>query len=205
MSYPALVKNLLDEFQKLPGIGAKTAERLVFYLLKSPDEEVIRLANAIRILKERVKKCRHCFNIADQDPCEICSDPKRDRSIICVVEQPKDLLVLEKTGYYQGVYHVLMGHLAPLDNEHAESLTVPHLVKRVQESLQSEVPVKEVIIATNPNLEGDTTALYIFNQLKEYPVNVSKIARGIPSGTSIEFANQEILADALTERKRLNK
>lgn len=206
MSYPALVKNLLDEFQKLPGVGAKTAERLVFYLLKSPKEDALALANAIRIMKEQVKNCRHCFNVTDQDPCGICSDVRRDRTTICVVEQPKDLLAIEKTGHYQGLYHVLMGHLAPLDDEHAENLTIDHLVRRVlepDESLGAETQVKEIIIATNPNLEGDTTALYLLNILKEYPIRISRIARGIPSGTSIEFANQEILADALTERKSL--
>lgn len=203
MSYPALVKKLLDELQKLPGIGAKTAERLVFHILKSPEREVMALADAIRLVKERVKKCRHCFNITDQDPCAICSDSRRDQSTICVVEQPKDLLALEKTGSYQGLYHVLMGHLAPLDNIHAENLTIEHLLKRVKRSLNSQHPVKEVILATNPNLEGDTTALYLYDLLKQYPIQVTKIARGIPSGASIEFANQQILAEALSERRSL--
>lgn len=205
MAYPALVKKLLEELQKLPGIGAKTAERLVFHMLKASNEEVMALADAIRMVKEQIKKCRYCFNITDQDPCLICSDPRRDRSTICIVEQPKDLLAIEKTGYYQGLYHVLMGRLAPLDDEHVENLTIDSLTRRIQETFHSDTPVKEVIIATNPNLEGDTTALYLYNIFKECPVKISKIARGIPSGTSIEFASQEIIADALAERKNLNK
>jgi recombination protein RecR len=201
MSYPPIIRNLLKDLQKLPGVGAKTAERLVFHLLKAPVEDVLSLANNLRQLKEAVKKCRYCFSITEDDPCQICSDPKRDASVICVVEQPKDLLAIEKTGYYQGLYHVLLGRLAPLDNEHAENLTSDALKERIRNSLASPRPVKEIILATNPNLEGDTTALYLFNILKEFPLTVSRIARGIPSGSNIEFANQAILTDALVERK----
>lgn len=204
MSYPPLVKKLLKDLQKLPGVGAKTAERLVFHLLKAPSEEVLSLAENLRQLKETVKKCRYCFSITEEDPCNICSDPKRDASVICVVEQPKDLLAIEKTGHYLGLYHVLLGRLAPLENEHAENLTIEPLKRRIRNSLSSPQPVKEVILATNPNLEGDTTALYLFNVLKEFPVIVSRIARGIPSGSSIEFANQAILTDALVERKNFS-
>jgi recombination protein RecR len=203
MAYPPLIKTLLQELQQLPGVGPKTAERLVFYLLKAPAEEVLALAETLRMLKENIKPCHHCFNITEEDPCIICSDPKRDVGTICVVEQPKDLLAIEKTGHYQGLYHVLMGRLAPLDNEHAENLTIEPLKERIKNSLNSPHPIKELIIATNPNLEGDTTALYICNILKEYPVMVSRIARGIPSGSSIEFATQAILTDALTERRRI--
>lgn len=201
MTYPPLIKKLIGELQKLPGIGPKTAERLVFHLLKSSKEEVLELADTIRQMKETVQKCRYCFNLTEQDPCLICSNPQRDNSMICVVEQPKDLLAIEKTSHYLGLYHVLMGRLAPLENEHAEGLTIDALRERIANSLNSKQPVKEVIIATNPNLEGDTTALYISNMLKDYPIHISRIARGIPTGSSIEFANQAILTDALAERK----
>ena len=203
MAYPNILKNLLEELQKLPGIGAKTAERLMFHILKAPDQEVFALASAIREVKEKVKKCKYCFNITEEDPCMICSNPKRDQSILCIVEQPKDLLAIEKTGQYQGLYHVLMGKLAPLENEHPEHLTIDALLKRIQKSLGTDTPIREVILATNPNLEGDTTALYLFNCLKEYPLLISRIARGISSGSSIEFANEAILSDALNDRKTL--
>ncbi|NUM36737.1 MAG: recombination protein RecR [Candidatus Brocadiae bacterium] len=203
MAYPSILKNLLEELQKLPGIGAKTAERLMFHILKAPDKDVFALSMAIREVKEKVKKCKYCFNITEEDPCMICSNPKRDQSILCIVEQPKDLLAIEKTGQYQGLYHVLMGKLAPLENEHPEHLTIDSLLKRIQKSLESTTPIKEIILATNPNLEGDTTALYLLNCLKEYPILVSRIARGISSGSSIEFANEAILSDALNDRKTL--
>ncbi len=193
----------MEEFQKLPGIGAKTAERLMFHILKAPEKDVFALANAIREVKEKVKKCKYCFNITEEDPCIICSNPKRDQTVLCIVEQPKDLLAIEKTGQYQGLYHVLMGKLAPLENEHPEHLTIDALLTRIQKSLESPSPFQEVILAMNPNLEGDTTALYLLNCLKDYPVLVSRIARGISSGSSIEFANEAILSDALNDRKTL--
>lgn len=203
MVYPNLLKHLLDELQKLPGIGSKTAERLAFHILKAPEGEVLALADAIRQVKQNVKKCRYCFHITDEDPCAICNNPQRDKSIICVVEQPKDLMSLEKTGEYRGLYHVLMGRLAPLEGEHAEQLTTAKLLERVRDSLSTNTPVKEIILATNPNMEGDTTSLYLLNLLKEFPVIVSRIARGISAGSSIEFANNAILSDALKDRKTL--
>ena len=205
MAYPTILKNLLKELQKLPGIGAKTAERLAFHILKAPEKDVLALADTIRMVKINVKKCQFCFHITDEDPCQICSNPMRDHSIICVVEQSKDLLSLEKTGHYQGVYHVLMGRLAPLENEHPEHLTIKELLSRIEQSLTTEQPVKEVIIATNPNLEGDTTSLYLLKLLDPYPITVSRIARGISAGSSIEFANEVILTDALADRKTLKQ
>ena len=203
MAYPTILKKLLEELQKLPGIGAKTAERLVFHILKAPKDEVIALSEAIRMVKEKVRKCRFCFNITDEDPCMICTDVSRDKSVLCIVEQPKDLLAIEKTGQFHGTYHVLMGRLAPLEDEHPEDLTLEPLLERIKESLRTKTPIKEVILATNPNLEGDTTSLYVQNLLKDFPVTVSRIARGISSGSSIEFANPVILTDALMERKTL--
>lgn len=205
MAYPAILKKLLEELEKLPGIGAKTAERLMFHILKASDEEAFALADSIRMVKEKVQKCRYCFNITDEDPCIYCANDKRDHSTICVVEQPKDLLAIEKTGHYQGLYHVLMGRLAPLEDQHPEHLTIDHLAKRIENSMQSASPVREVIIATNPNLEGDTTSLYLCKILEKYPITISRIARGISSGTSIEFANSAILTDAMMERKTLER
>lgn len=203
--YPTILKNLLEELQKLPGVGPKTAERLVFHILKASEKEVFALADAIRVVKEKVKKCRYCFNITDEDPCLLCTNPQRDQSIVCVVEQPKDLLSIEKTGYFQGLYHVLMGKLAPLENEHPEHLTIDALVSRIKNSLTTPHPIREIILAMNPNLEGDTTALYLLNLLKDLPVVVSQIARGISAGSSIEFANEAILTDALHDRKTLKQ
>lgn len=205
MIYPTILKNLLVELQKLPGIGLKTAERLAFYILKASDEDIYCLADTIRAVKEKVKKCRYCYNITEEDPCPICSNPSRDHSVICVVEQPKDLLSIEKSGTYQGTYHVLMGRLAPLDNEHAEYLTIDALKKRVEDSLKTSTPVREIILATNPNLEGDTTALYILQEFQKYPIVISRLARGISAGASIEFASELIITDALNERKTLNQ
>lgn len=203
MAYPFVITKLIKELQKLPGIGAKTAERLVFHILKISDNEAFELSNAIREVKENVKKCRFCFNITDEDPCIICANPRRDRSVFCVVEQPKDLLAIEKTGNYNGLYHVLMGRFSPLEDEHVEDLTIKELIGRIEESYKLKTPVKEVIIATNPNLEGDTTSLYLLSELKKFPVKISRIARGISSGSSIEFANAAILTDAINERKVL--
>lgn len=203
MAYPNLLKNLLVELQKLPGIGIKTAERLAFHILKAPEAEALALAEAIRQVKQNVKKCRYCFHITDEDPCIICSNPQRDRTTICVVEQPKDLLAIEKTGEYQGLYHVLMGRLAPLEGEHADQLTIAQLLDRIRTSMATDKPIKEVILATNPNMEGDTTSLHLLNLLQEFPITISRIARGISAGSSIEFANNAILSDALRDRKTL--
>lgn len=196
MAYTRSLKNLIAEFAKLPGIGNKTAERLGFYILNVSRVEAMSLAEAIAEVKNNVKRCKQCFNIADEDLCEICSNPRRDHSTICVVEQTKDLISLEKTATYQGLYHVLMGRLAPLDNQHIETTTIKELLQRLKGG-----EVKEVILATNPNIEGDATALYIREQLHNLGIKISKIARGIPTGGSIEFANQAMLTDALAGRQ----
>ncbi|BBM85858.1 recombination mediator RecR [Candidatus Uabimicrobium amorphum] len=196
MAYTRSLKNLIAEFGKLPGIGNKTAERLGFYILNVSHGEAMNLADAIAEVKNNVKRCKMCFNIADEELCDICSNPRRDHSTICVVEQTKDLISLEKTATYQGLYHVLMGRLAPLENQHLETTTIKELIERSKNE-----EVKEIILATNPNIEGDATALYIREQLESFPVKISKIARGIPTGGSIEFANQAMLSDALSGRQ----
>jgi recombination protein RecR len=188
----------MDELAKMPGIGQKTAERLAYYVLRASDEEALRLADAIREVKQNVKSCSVCFNMAESDPCAVCQDARRERSLICVVEQPKDLIALEKTGQFNGLYHVLLGRIAPLEGLDPEHLTITKLVERVKHDA-----VKEVILATNPNQEGDATALYIAKALSGLGVKVTRIARGVPAGSYLEYASATILADALSGRREI--
>jgi len=187
---------VIQEFGRLPGIGPKTAERLAHHLLVVEKSQALALAEAIRALKENIHLCRECFNVAEGEHCAVCADARRDVTIICVVEQTRDLMALEKTGMYRGVYHVLGGRLAPLENIGPEQLTVDHLLRRVQKG-----GVQEIIMATNPTLEGDGTALYISSLLGPTGVKITRLARGLPSGSQMEFANKEMLADALEGRR----
>ena len=189
------IGRLIQEFGKLPGIGPKTAERLTHHLLADRGSAAA-LAEALREVGERIRPCRQCYNLAEGDLCVICSDPRRDPTSICVVEQPRDLAALERAGTYRGLYHVLQGRLAPLDNVGPEHLTLDGLFRRVQEG-----GVREVILATNPNLEGDGTALYISNLLAGTDVRLTRLARGLPSGSVLEFANSQMLTDALEGRR----
>jgi recombination protein RecR len=191
------VTKLIDEFAKLPGVGRKSAERLAYHVLRVHKAEAMGLAEAIRAVKENVRHCRICYNLAESDECAICRDPKRDRGLLCVVEQPRDLIALEQAGTYQGLCHVLGGRIAPLEGIGPDQLTIEPLVERIREG-----NFREVIMATNPTLEGDGTALYISNLLASLPVNVTRLARGITSGSVLEFANKEILADALAGRQK---
>lgn len=190
------IAHLIQEFGKLPGIGPKTAERLTHYLLGAGRGEALALADALRGISERVRPCRQCFNLTEGDLCSICTDARRDPSLICVVEQPRDLTALERAGTYRGLYHVLQGRLAPLDNVGPEQLTLDALVQRVKQG-----GVREIILATNPTLEGDGTALYISNLLAGTGVLLTRLARGLPSGSVLEFANSQMLADALEGRR----
>jgi recombination protein RecR len=190
------ITNLIDEFAKLPGIGKKSAERLAYHVLRIHRAEALALADAIRNVKQNVRYCRRCYNLAEEEQCTICQDPKRDQETLCVVEQPRDLMALEQSGVYRGLYHVLLGRIAPLEGLAAEQLTIDALIERVRNE-----PVKEVIMATNPTVEGDGTALYISNLLRELPVRITRLARGITTGSVLEFANKEILADALSGRR----
>jgi recombination protein RecR len=194
--YSETIERLIEEFGKLPGIGARTAERLAFHLLKADDREAMALSDAIRDLKIRIRPCQRCFNIAEGELCSVCGDPSRDESSICVVEQPKDLLAIESTGAYRGVYHVLMGAIAPLDGVEPEDLTIDQLIERCRGE-----DVREVILATNPTVAGDATSLHIVEQLEGIDVKVTRLARGLPSGGQIEYANKSILSDALNERR----
>lgn len=190
------IARLIQEFGKLPGIGPKTAERLTHYLLGAGRGEALALADALRGISERIHPCRQCFNLTEGDLCSICTDARRDPSLICVVEQPRDLASLERAGNYHGLYHVLQGRLAPLDGMGPEHLTLDALMRRIQQG-----GVREVILATNPTLEGDGTALYISNLLAGTGVLITRLARGLPSGSVLEFANSQMLADALEGRR----
>jgi len=195
--YSASVTRLIDEFAKLPGIGKKSAERLAYHILRIPESEALCLASAISDVKQNVHHCAICYNLAEGEECEICRDPRRDPSLLCVVEQPRDLLALEQAGVYRGRYHVLLGRIAPLEGIGPDQLTIDALVKRVRAG-----GIREIIMATNPTLEGDGTALHISNLLADQPVQITRLARGITTGSVLEFANKEILADAMTGRQK---
>ena len=193
------VDRLIDAFGRLPGLGAKSAERLAYHLLKAPAEEALALAEAIRAVKESVRYCENCFHLteADHPLCTICRDSRRDPGLICVVEQTRDLLALEKSGTFGGMYHVLLGRLSPAQGVGPEQLTVDALVRRVQAG-----GVRELIMATNPTLEGDGTALLVANRVADSGVSITRLARGLASGSVLEFANKEMLADAINGRQR---
>jgi recombination protein RecR len=190
------VGRLVEEFASLPGIGRKTAERLANHILSCRESEALALADAIREVKKSVRRCSVCFNLTDQELCSICRDPRRDRTVVCVVEQPRDVSALEAASAFEGTYHVLGGRIAPLEGIGPEDLTIGKLVQRVKRD-----GVQELIMATNPTLEGDGTALFISNLLEEESVDITRLARGIATGSVLEFANKEMLADALRGRQ----
>jgi len=190
------VTRLIEELAKLPGIGKKSAERLAYHILRIHRNEALSLADAIRAVKDSIQYCRKCYNLAEGEECSICRDPSRQQDLLCVVEQPRDLMALEQAGVYRGLYHVLLGRIAPLEGIGAEQLTIEALVRRVKEG-----NFQEVIMATNPTVEGDGTALYISQLLSGLPVRITRLARGITSGSMLEFANKEILADAISGRR----
>jgi recombination protein RecR len=191
------VASLVDQLAKLPGVGRKSAERLAYHLLRVNQAEAMALAEAIRNVRENVRYCSRCFSLAEHELCSVCMDPKRDPTQICVVEQPRDVMSLEAAGVYRGMYHVLLGRIAPLEGVGPDQLTLEALVERVQKG-----EVKEVIMATNPTVEGDGTALHISNLLGEFPVQITRLARGITTGSILEHTNREILADALSGRQQ---
>jgi len=190
------VTSLINEFAKLPGIGKKSAERLAYHVLRANKTEALALADAIRNVKENVRYCRTCYNLAEREECAICRDPRRERELLCVVEQPRDLMALEQTGIYHGLYHVLLGRVAPLEGIGPDRLTIDALVARIRNGT-----FKELIMATNPTVEGDGTALHITNLLSDLPIRITRLARGITPGSVLEYANKEILSDALAGRR----
>jgi recombination protein RecR len=191
------VARLVNAFADLPGIGRRSAERLAYHVLMMPKEAALAFSAAIRAVKENLRPCRTCGNLAENETCDICRDPNRDQATICVVEQVRDLLALEQAGSYRGVYHVLQGRLAPLEGKGPERLTLEALAARVRQG-----GVREVILGTTPNVEGDATALLVAEALTGLPVELTRLARGLTVGASLEQANREMLADALTGRRR---
>ncbi len=189
------LERLMGELKKLPGIGARSAERLTFHILRSSKEEAQALAQAIVSLKDTIRNCKECFNLTDQEICTICSDPRRDRAQICVVEQPKDVISLEATGLIAGVYHVLLGHIAPLEGVGPGDLTIDQLIERVKRNA-----TKEVILAHNPTIEGDGTALHIISLLESMGVKTTRLARGLPVGSQLEYATNAMLEAAIRGR-----
>ena len=198
MEYSSSIQNLIDNLAKLPGVGGKTAERLAFHIIKENNKEVQQLLNAIVTAKKNLKKCSKCFNISDDEICPICSNKNRNHKLICVVEDVKDIISMEKTGEYKGVYHVLEGVLSPMNGVSPEDLRIKELIIRV-----TEEKAEEVIIATNPKVEGETTASYIANILKPYKVKVTRIAHGIPIGGDLEFVDEVTLAKAIEGRREM--
>jgi len=191
------VARLVEELSRLPGIGPKTASRLTFYLLRAPKEQAKALSQAIGELKEKIVTCEICYNVTEESPCDICRDEERDRSLLCVVEEPLDVIAIERTGY-KGLYHVLGGVISPVEGIGPENLKIAQLLRR----LESE-PVKEVILATNPSLEGESTAIYIRRLLSSSPIKVTRIAHGLPVGGDLEYADQVTLTRALEGRREM--
>lgn len=227
-AYPETVQRLIDNLAKLPGIGRRSAERLAFHILKTPAPDALQLARAISDVKRTVRHCSVCFNLADADSaaqaqeeptqppqhppqhpvlCSVCRSPSRDRSVVMVVEQPKDLIALEQTGMYKGIYHVLMGRISPLDGVGPGDLTIADLLQRIDDPARNTggEPVREVVLALNPTLEADGTALYLAQQLASRKnIKVTRLARGIPTGTQLEYANKAVLADAIEGRQPMS-
>jgi recombination protein RecR len=191
------VARVVDELSRLPGIGPKTAQRLTYHLLRAPAEQAEALAEAILELKHRVVLCAECFNITETSPCDVCSDPVRDGTRICVVEEPLDVLALERTGQYKGRYHVLHGALSPIEGIGPDELKIGELLQRLGPG------VEEVILATNPNLEGDATAMYLTRKIEPRGITVTRLARGLPTGGDLEYADEVTLSNALAGRSRV--
>lgn len=193
---PRSIKNLIEEFSKLPGVGPKTAERFTFNLLKKHERELEKLSLAVNNLKKNLTTCKVCCNIAESDPCEICSAPERDKTIIAVIEKPLDIVALEKTGQFNGTYHVLGGLLSPIEGISVSDLTIDKLVMRVKNN-----KIQELILATSPSLEGESTAAYIQKELEPHKIKITRIARGIPVGGDLEYADEITLIRALEGRR----
>ncbi|NLV74998.1 MAG: recombination protein RecR [Chloroflexi bacterium] len=195
---PKAVTRLIDAFSRLPGIGPKTASRLTYYLLRGGKEEAQALQSALGELYSGITLCSNCYNISESDPCALCSDLSRDQDLICVVEEPLDVLAIEHTGCFRGLYHVLHGHISPMDRIGPDQLKLRELAERVQRGT-----VHEVIVATNPTLEGDATALYVLRQLADSGVSVSRLALGLPRGGDLEYADRVTLSEALLGRREM--
>ena len=196
---PRAVTQLIEEFHRLPGIGPKTAQRLTFYLLRAPKEQADSLAQAVLQLKERITICAVCSNIAEENPCAICRDDSRDRSIVCVVEEPLDVLALERTREYHGLYHVLHGAISPVEGIGPEDLKIQELLERIRQNPS----IGEIVLATNPNLEGEATAMYLERLIKPLGIRMTRLARGLPMGSDLEYADEVTLTRALEGRREV--
>lgn len=198
LHYAKPLARLVGELEKLPGIGPKSAQRMAFYLLRVPNEEARKLAEAILEVKEKIGFCRECFNFTDQDLCEICSDHRRDKTVLCVVAEPRDMIAMEKTNEYRGLYHVLQGVISPQEGIMPDMLRIKELLPRL-----SANDAKEVIIATNPTVEGEATAFYLARLLKPLGLKVTRIAHGLPAGGDLDYADQATLISALNWRREM--
>lgn len=194
-AYTKSMQELIECFKKMPGIGAKTAERMAFYVLKAPADEMVRFSSVIRRVKEDVKFCKICGNLSETETCQICNDPRRDKTVICVVEEPTDLILIEKSGRYKGTYHVLFGAISPLEGIGPEELRIKELMARIKED-----KVKEVILAMDSNAEGETTALYLSETIQPLKIKISRIAYGIPVGGNLDYIDQATLIKAFEGR-----
>ncbi len=197
MQYTKPLARLIEEFQKLPGIGPKSAQRMAFHILKMPSAEVQKFCDAIIYAKEKIKYCRTCFNMSSEDPCEICSDERRDKHTICVVSETRDLIALERTREYKGLYHVLQGVISPLDGISPDDLRVKELLNRLGSDIE------EIILALNPSVEGEATSLYLSRLIKPLGIKVTRIAFGLPVGADLEYADEVTLAKALEGRREI--
>lgn len=208
-SHTAAMNRVIQRLSRLPGLGKRSAERLAYHLLKQPPEEALELAAAISDLKQSVRHCSICFNLTEGEVCSICADAQRDQGVVLVVEQPGDVVSLESTGMYKGVYHVLMGRISPLDGVGPGELNIDPLMTRLERAnapdagAQAACPIREVILGTNPTLEGDGTALFLAEQLGRLGVKVSRLARGLPTGSNLELVSKAVLADAIQGRQEM--
>lgn len=199
MKYPLIIQNLIDQFARLPSIGPKSAERLVFHMLYRPQNELHEFSQAIDHLKSSVKQCQICFNFSESDPCYICNNLKRNKTIICVVAKPQDMAILEKTSAFDGTYHILGGNINPLENISPQHIKIKELLNRIKNN-----GVKEVILALNPDMGGETTSIYLTKLIKQFPdVKVTRLARGLPMGADLEYADEITLENALKDRREL--
>ena len=196
--YIKSVENLINEFRKLPGIGPKSAKRIVFYLLKFPENSIAKFARSLIEMKEKVKFCRQCYNLTEKDICHICKDESRDRKKICIVEEVSDVIIIEKTGEYRGLYHILGGLLSPIENIGPDEIRIPGLIERVKTN-----DIEEVIIALNPTVEGESTAMYVKKMLSPLEVKVTKLASGLPVGSDLEYADEITISRAISNRREL--
>ena len=199
-NYPKTISNLIECFRKLPGIGEKTAERLALSVLELDDNVTELFSDSIKDIKKKIRRCKICNNLSEEETCDLCKDPSRSHEIICVVEEPKNVVSIEKVGTYHGDYHVLDGLISPLDGVNPEDINIDSLIKRIESH-----PVKEVIIAVKPSIEGETTALYIKKKLEGFPVIVSKIAHGVPVGIDMDYIDALTLETALEDRKKISE